>query len=795
MPIGEGMQKHSCLMAALCLLAMSAAAEPQTPIPSGLEDNVRFWSRIYSEVDGQGGLLHDDVELGVVYEEIRFPAGLSSRGRERHVDRVRKKIRTALRTLGQGKRSGLSAEQARILALWPKNVSNKTLRSAANRVRFQLGQADKFKAGLERQGQWMDHVVEVLARYEVPEQLTALPHVESSYNARAYSRVGAAGLWQFTRPTGKRYLRIDNVVDERLDPHKATVAAARLLRDNYRRLESWPLAITAYNHGVSGMVRAVRKLGTKDLGVIARRHKSRTFGFASRNFYAEFVAASEIDQNPERFFGKIERHRPEVVDIIEMPHFIPATSLASAFKIDLDDLRNHNPALRPSVWSHSKYVPKGYSLRVPRGAESKPTHLALAEIPASERKNTQHRDRLYKVRRGDTLGRIAQRYETSVRKLVNLNNLRSRHKIRVGQVLVLPDDAAGSRPAPMLVEIPKSGVHTVGRGDSISRIATRYGLREQDLVAWNNLRNRHHIARNQKLRLVPPVETPIPAKAAKTSTPAVTTTAKAPEPEKPAATATGATPDSPSKILQTAALPSDTTDSTVDADDQSLAEPVSEETHGPPRAQDTPSSVALLSALRFELSDEASNPSDDDGVVEGVDAEQVGMLVATFSETPETSEGGSAKPNLISRRPPDPSDYAVSNNGTIVVQADETLGHYADWLDVRTSRLRHLNRIRSNSTVVIGRRTKLDLSRVDAKTFERRRLEYHRTLQEEFFGSFSITGTHTYELKPGDSLWRLARQEYKLPVWLLRQFNPDMDFAALTPGERMVIPNIEPRQT
>ena len=101
-------------------------------------------------------------------------------------------------------------------------------------------------------------------------------------------------------------MRVDEVVDERMDPHKATIGAARLLRDNYRRLEAWPLAITAYNHGASGIERAARAVGTRDIGVIAHRYQSRIFGFASRNFYSEFLAASQIHRDPERYFGKLD---------------------------------------------------------------------------------------------------------------------------------------------------------------------------------------------------------------------------------------------------------------------------------------------------------------------------------------------------------------------------------------------------------------------------------------------------------------------------------------------------------
>jgi membrane-bound lytic murein transglycosylase D len=142
----------------------------------------------------------------------------------------------------------------------------------------------------------------------------------------------------------------------------------------------------------------------------------------------------------------------------------------------------------------------------------------------------------------------------------------------------------------------------------------------------------------------------------------------------------------------------------------------------------------------------------------------------------------------------DPSDYAVTSDGRITVQAAETLGHYADWLEIPTNRLRRLNRMSFRTPVTIGRRTKLDFSKVSAEQFEQRRLEYHHTLQEEYFDAFEVTGTDFHVLRSGDTLWQLAEVRYKLPVWLLRQYNPTLDFGALQSGTRMVIPVISPRE-
>ena len=141
----------------------------------------------------------------------------------------------------------------------------------------------------------------------MPKEIAALPHVESSFNPAAYSKVGAAGLWQFMPSTAKRFMRVDSLVDERLDPYSATEAAANLMLYNYRLLGTWPLAVTAYNHGPGGLRRAQEQLGTSDIAVIVKRYQGATFGFASRNFYVSFLAALEVDRNAEKYFGPITR--------------------------------------------------------------------------------------------------------------------------------------------------------------------------------------------------------------------------------------------------------------------------------------------------------------------------------------------------------------------------------------------------------------------------------------------------------------------------------------------------------
>jgi membrane-bound lytic murein transglycosylase D len=770
------------LAAALLLAFATAAPAQELPEPASLEPAIRFWTRVYTEVDSHSGMIHDAESLGVVYETIRFPELMSYRGRDQRTEQAKREIRAILLGLAKGKRDGLTSDEARVLAQWPPDVTDATLSRAAENVRFQAGLADRFRAGLVRSGKWRPFVVKALADRGVPAQLVALPHVESSYNPKAYSRVGAAGMWQFMRSTGRLYMRIDNVVDERLDPYVSSDAAARLLARNREITGTWPLAITAYNHGAGGMQRAARTLGTTDMGEIVRRYRSRSFGFASRNFYASFLAASRIDREPTRYFGAITLESPNTYTEIELPWYTPAPQLARVLGVDLGMLQEHNPALRPAVWNGSKHIPKAYPLRLPSSSLSRPVDELIAAVPASARLAEQHRDRFHKVRRGDTLSRIANRYGVRESELVAANNLRSRNRLSLGQVLVLPGVAAPPTPvrevqvasaepaepaAPVAAAdapersddtpVRSDASYRVRRGDTLSIIAKRYSTTERDLAKRNNLRNRHRLSVGQRLR-VPAVE-PVEVASAES---AVADVAPAPQaPAEPAPAQPPSTPSAPAPAPAAQPVPVPMPSPTVTA---TTPVPAPSPAAAPPRAPVT-----------------SPEP-----------AEEPPAAIALANPPPASEEAPSAVTE-VPGRPPDPSDYSVHGD-RVTVQAAETLGHFADWLEMRASDLRKLNRMRFEQPVVIGQKLKLEFSRVSAEEFEQRRLEYHQSLQDEFFEAFSVTGTERHVLEAGESLWYLAQRKYRVPVWLLRQYNPDLDFAALTPGAPLIVPVVEPRE-
>src|SRR5579863_10250270 len=321
--------KRLCLLFGLLCLSRITFAEDLLPRPPELEPAVQFWIKVYTQITTNEGYLHDQHNLSVIYETMHFDADTPVHERKARVEAQRSRIEEALRHLGTGA-APANADEQKVHDLWPADTVPARFAEAADDVRFQLGQADRFRAGVMRAGAWEAHIAEVLANLGLPAEIAALPHVESSFDPYAYSKVGAAGLWQFMRSTGRRFMRIDSSVDERLDPYRATEAAAQLLSYNYRLLGSWPLAITAYNHGAEGMRRAREQLGTDDIVKIVREYHSPSFGFASRNFYVSFLAALSVSQNPDKYFANLERSSESGFRELKMPSPVTAANLVRA---------------------------------------------------------------------------------------------------------------------------------------------------------------------------------------------------------------------------------------------------------------------------------------------------------------------------------------------------------------------------------------------------------------------------------------------------------------------------------
>jgi membrane-bound lytic murein transglycosylase D len=401
---------------------------------------VGFWKRIYTEVSLTQGLLHDREYPTMVYKKITF-GDRSGRTKYRFIQGHRDRLKADLRAIATGPAENLTARQKELAQQLEEHIPAHDRADAHTRIRFQQGQRERFRRGLERSGAYLDTIKTLLARYEVPQRLCYLPHVESSFNPHAYSKVGAAGLWQFMRATGRRYMRIDYVIDERRDPIRSSEAAAKLLSTNYRSLQSWPLAITAYNHGRYGMQRAVRQVGSRDIADIIAHYQSRSFRFSSKNFYACFLAASDIAHAYSRYFGPISFAPAFKAHTFTLPEYVGVDVLCDALGISASTFRSYNPALRDAVFDVHRRLPSGYTYNLPPSITTEQARLAFAAIPDSLRHKKLPTPRYYKVQRGDNLYRIARRLDVSMHDIALANDLARMSRIYPGQVLRIPGAA------------------------------------------------------------------------------------------------------------------------------------------------------------------------------------------------------------------------------------------------------------------------------------------------------------------------------------------------------------------
>src|SRR5579863_7835965 len=449
----------------------AAGADASDPFvhPPQLERDVRFWIRVYTEVTTDQGLLHDDWNLGLVYEVLRFDPAASPAQRERQVAQAKAHYAELLRRFAAGDTDNLTAHERRILHAFGEKATPADFRDAIERMRFQLGQADRFHEGLIRAAVWEKQIARTLTQHGVPAEIAALPHVESSFNLAAYSKVGAAGLWQFMPSTAKRFMRVDGVVDQRLDPYSATEAAANLMLYNYRLLGTWPLAVTAYNHGPGGLRRAQDELGTSDIAVIVKHYQGKTFGFASRNFYVAFLAALEVDRNADQYFGPIARLPDTDSVVVELPDYIPVEALSKAFKVDMGALRVLNPALRPPIWNGGRLVPRGYRLRLPGTLPQAEIAAAWERLPPAQRYLAQRNDGSRRIRRGETLAGIAAASGVTLSRLLAANGWGTDHTVARGETVRIPPPAtraegAGAAPAVVAPGLPSNATAAPGPG-------------------------------------------------------------------------------------------------------------------------------------------------------------------------------------------------------------------------------------------------------------------------------------------------------------------------------------------
>ncbi|MDD2660296.1 MAG: lytic transglycosylase domain-containing protein [Methylococcales bacterium] len=271
--------------------------------PGELEPAVEFWRKTYTVWHLSEVAIHDDRYLDVIYEVMKLPGyvdeNLTSEQREM-INQRRDFWKIELAVLENKLRYNmpLNVHDRQIIAKVQNSGKplNSVLSGASERVRSQRGIRERFMRGLEISRRYDRQFRKIFREAGLPEDLAYLPHVESSFQPSAKSSAGAVGMWQFTKAAAKTFMPSGGKGDLRLDPFASAIGAARYLSHAYGKLGDWPAAITSYNHGIGGMKRAQNQVG-RDFVRIVESYDSPTFGFASRNYYAQFLAAREIANN------------------------------------------------------------------------------------------------------------------------------------------------------------------------------------------------------------------------------------------------------------------------------------------------------------------------------------------------------------------------------------------------------------------------------------------------------------------------------------------------------------------
>jgi membrane-bound lytic murein transglycosylase D len=436
------------------------------PRPASMEPQVRFWGAIFADYSTHQVLLHDALRLDKIYKVLDFRRHLEEGLSESEVERLQRietdleleRLRaTLLRLHGLGPDTGaLTADERALYDLFGDDPSPDRFLAAADekRLRSQRGLRERFGEGIRVSRRYLPEMERIFRDEGLPVELTRLPLIESCFNLRANSKVGAAGVWQFMPATGRLFMRVDHLVDERRDPIHSTRAAAAYLSRLHDRLESWPLAITAYNHGPDGIVRAVRETGTTDIARIVRDYRGPSFGFASRNFYAEFLAALDVERDYGRHFDHLPVEPPLRARERRLDRPIGIEVAARMAGTKKDELASLNPALSALVLSGRRPIPRGYRLRVPAGgsdgfetrlaefaAEAEVTRVAapaVASRKVARAKRARPAVLTHRVRRGQTLSHIAKQHKVSVATLRSTNRIRKAERLRPGQLLKIP---------------------------------------------------------------------------------------------------------------------------------------------------------------------------------------------------------------------------------------------------------------------------------------------------------------------------------------------------------------------
>lgn len=377
---------------------------------------------------------------------------------------------------------------------------------------FQIRAPKRFAIWLARSGRYSPMMRGILREYGLPEDLIYQAMIESGFSCQAYSRAHAVGPWQFIRGTGRRYgLKINYWVDERRDPVKSTHAAAQYLRDLHEEFGSWYLAAAAYNAGEGKIRRALKRYKADNFWSISQNRR-RYLKRETKQYVPKLIAAAIIAKEPEKYgFTNIKYQPPLSYDLVKVH---PGTSLGVAAKlagISSRQLSGLNPELRR--WATPPNGGK-YTLRIPKGAKGS-FMLAYAKLPPPKRK-ARIGAITVRVRKGDTLGRLARAHGVRLQDLMAMNSHLNPRRLSIGQKVVVPPGGAAGRYYAQNRRSAKKAVrlaggprgtrkitHRVKKGDTLWEIARAYNINWRKIQRWNGKRS-SRLAVGQKLVLYVP---------------------------------------------------------------------------------------------------------------------------------------------------------------------------------------------------------------------------------------------------------------------------------------------------
>ena len=347
-------------------------------IPSGLESRVQFWFDIYTKYGLDERVLHSQkypwlilkvVDVApILYAETPSLRWLRNQKAERVVKHELSELKLRLLKISKTKNLESLKDEELSLVSAIQSLPGKVQRNAAlvaKSLRIQTGQKEVFQEGLTISRKFLPQMDAIFIEQKLPTELTRIPLVESSFNHLATSKAGASGVWQFIGNTGKKFLMVNNNIDERRSPIKSTYAAALLLKEDFMLLKhQWPLAVTAYNHGPGGVRHAAKAAGSYELAKILTRYQSRSFSFASSNYYSEFLAALYAERYQDEIFGASAPDSSGGTQVVRLSRKMHANELLIKIDMPVEDFIDLNPELKKAVEKNSS-LPKGFKLHIP----------------------------------------------------------------------------------------------------------------------------------------------------------------------------------------------------------------------------------------------------------------------------------------------------------------------------------------------------------------------------------------------------------------------------------------------